>query len=395
MTYIGIRYKLLLILGLFALQPISAQQSNRTTEEEVNTQKVFIDANKEKILGNFENAVYLYKEVLKRDKGNHAAAYELARVYDVLGNDGKALSSIKLAIDLDKANPWYQMFQADVYDKQKKYKDAAKIYEKLADQDPNNEYYYSKWAFYLVKAKDAGKAVKVYDKLEQRIGLTESIIHKKQSLYVGMGNIKKAIGELEKLIEAYPSRLDYRHDLAEFYQRMGESKKAKAVYQTIIELDPNDGKAAIALAGEPSKASSEVTFLQSLQPIFRKPDVDIDLKIKQLIPFIQKVANSGDKELATAGLELTEILSNVHPNEAKSYSAHADLLYYSGQTDEALVQYKKAIERGFATPTIPPHEVESLHQDARLLLATCHCTDRQAQGSYHESHLPGLFQSSS
>jgi len=67
--------------------------------------------------------------VLKRDKTNHAAAYELARIYDVLEKNGKAVASIKMAVNWDGQNPWYKMFLADMYDKTGKFKEGAKIYE--------------------------------------------------------------------------------------------------------------------------------------------------------------------------------------------------------------------------------------------------------------------------
>ena len=70
-------------------------QAPRVSEAEVNTQKVFIEANREKILGNYENAAYLYKEVLKKDGKNHAAYYELARIHDVLDQDSEALKAIQ------------------------------------------------------------------------------------------------------------------------------------------------------------------------------------------------------------------------------------------------------------------------------------------------------------
>ena len=73
---------LLLFGGIFF--SFNALGQKTYSEEEVNTEKIFIEASQEKILGNYENAVDLYNEVLKRDKDNHAAAYELARMYDVL-----------------------------------------------------------------------------------------------------------------------------------------------------------------------------------------------------------------------------------------------------------------------------------------------------------------------
>ena len=67
----------------------------RVSEEEVNLQKIFIDANRERILGNYENAESLYKEVLKQDKGNHAASYELGRIYEAMGEEDKAIKVVK------------------------------------------------------------------------------------------------------------------------------------------------------------------------------------------------------------------------------------------------------------------------------------------------------------
>ena len=208
----------------------SSAQDGRTTEEEVNTQKVFIDANREKILGNYENAAYLYKEVLKRDKENHAAAYELARIYDVLDKDDKALRSIKMAIALDDTNPWYKMFEADVYKKMGKNKAAAKVYEALTAENANSDFYYFKWAYFLVLANEPAKAIKVYDQLEKKIGITEELATKKHALYLGIGDNKKAGAELKKLIKAFPYEPTHRHRLAQFYTDMGQKDLAKKEY---------------------------------------------------------------------------------------------------------------------------------------------------------------------
>ena len=334
-----------LLLICFFLLPVLllSGQLDRVTEEEVNTQKVFIEASREKILGNYENAVILYKEVLKRDKSNHAAAYELARVYDLMEKPDKAIGSIKMATALDN-NPWYMGFLAGLYEKKGDFENAAKLYDELSKVDPDNISHYEKWAFALVKANDPGKAIKIYDKIQNQFGLTESLVRKKKSLYVGIGNTRKAILEMEKLIKAYPSKLSYRHELAEFYTQIGEPAKAKLVYKEILEIDPDDGKAAIFLTSkdsDPSK-SPEAQYFNKLQPIFANGDINIDLKIKELIPFIQRVANSGDTSIAALGLPSAKLLTEVHPDEAKAFSAYADLLYYAGMKEEALLQYQAA-----------------------------------------------------
>jgi len=339
----AIRFSSLFLL-VFGLAFPAFSQNTRTTEEEVNTQKIFIDANREKILGNYEDAAYLYKEVLKRDKENDAAAYELARVYDALDKDDKALNSIKLALAIEKDNIWYKMFLADVHEKRGNFKKSAAIYEELVKEDPPHaDYYFSKQAFYLIKAKNPEKAIAVYNQLEQTIGISEDVIRKKQSLYFGMGKEQEAAGELEKLVKAFPSIIEYRHVLADFYASTGKSSKANEIYRQILEIDPEDAKATIQLAAANGEKQGATAYLSSLKTIFQKTDVGIDLKVKELIPYISQVAKTGDIMLANTCIELAQILEQVHPKEAKTYSAYGDLLYHSGRKKEALPKYEQAV----------------------------------------------------
>ncbi len=62
-----------------------------------------------------------------------------------------------------------------------------------------------------------------------------------------------------------------------------------------------------------------------------------------MIPIIAKVADTADKELATAGMELTTILEEIHPDDAKGYAASGDLLYHSNQLRPALEKYQKSL----------------------------------------------------
>ncbi len=342
MTSFCIRTFLFLLLFISLNQAVDGQPV-RISEEEAQTQKVFIEANREKILGNFENAAVLYKEVLKRDKSNHAAAYELARVYDVLDKADKAIGSIKMAVTWDNENPWYKMFLADLYEKKGKDEEAAELYEQLAKADPNNEFYYSKWAFSLVRAQEPKKAIKVYDLLEEKIGVTEEISRRKHSLYLGTGNQKKATEEYLKLIKAFPYNVNSHHLLADFYRQVGEVDKAQSTYQKILEIDPDNPGATLALADVLKASGDDVSYLNSLRPIFEKEEINIDIKVKELIPYIRKVADTGDKNLAMVALQLSDILETNYPDEAKGFSVSGDLLYHSGRSEEALEKYKKAI----------------------------------------------------
>ena len=333
---------LLVLAGLLPI--LLSGQIGRVNEEDVNLQKLFIDANREKLLGNYDNAIVLLKQVLKQDPKNGAVAFELARAYEATEEDERAVKTIKNAVEWEPDNTWYLKFLADLYQKLNRNKEAAATYERIVELEPNAPFNYFRWAYFLVKADDINGALKVYNLLEKKVGVNEEVIRRKHSLYMGIGDNKKAAKELERLINAYPMDMDYRHLLASFYGQVGDQAKAEQVYREILSLDPNDARAQLALAGDSSQARDDLQYLESLQPIFRQKDVNIDLKIGQLMPFIQRVADTGDPQLAAAALELSTILEKVHPIQAKAYSASGDLLYYSGKKQEALRKYQKALE---------------------------------------------------
>lgn len=329
-----------LILGLFQTGYAQIQVS----EDDVKLQELLVDANREKLLGNYDNAIALLKEIQKKSNRNDAVSYELARIYEAVGDDEKAIKAIKDAVDWAPDNPWYLKFQADLYQKLGRNKEAAAAFQMIVRLEPEDPSNYYRWAYFLVLANEINDALKVYDELEKKIGLTEEIIRRKHALYVGIGEHKKAARELERLIAAYPTDTDYRHLLAAFYEQIGEQDKAMETYRDILKIAPNDAKAQLALAGKPGQDSDEIQFLQSLEPVFRQTDVNIDLKIGQLMPFITKVADNGNRQLADATLALTSIIEQVHPFDPKGFSASGDLLYYSGRPAEALKKYQKTLE---------------------------------------------------
>ena len=85
-------------------------------------------------------------------------------------------------------------------------------------------------------------------------------------------------------------------------------------------------------------------YLRSLLPIIKNSNVDIDNKIKELMPFLKEMALNNDTSLVSALLEIGDRLALTHPTEAKAHAFFADVLYNAGQDQNALKQYEKTIE---------------------------------------------------
>ncbi len=318
-------------------------QFGMTTEKEIDIEAIFIEGNREKLLGNWEKAISKFEEVLSKDRNNAAAAYELARVYEANKDLENAEKYAEKAVEWEGTNEWFRMYLAEVYQKNTKDKLAAQQFEELVKLQPNNEEFYMKWAYYLVRNSQPLEAIQVYDELEKKVGMHEEVVRHKHTLYLGMGNHKAAAFELEKLITKFPDNISYQHLLGTFYEQIDEKNKAKDVYRNILKKNPNDARAQIALA-EDAKGNDDIRFLNSLKPIFEDPKVDIDTKIKEIFPYVNELAATGDKNLGSTLMALTSLLETIHSDDAKSHSVLADVLYYTGQHDRALEQYKKTIE---------------------------------------------------
>ena len=188
----------LFILFLVITQ-VNFAQIKRVTEEDVQLQSVFIEGNKEKILGNYEKAVEIFQQVLEKDRKNAAAAYELSRLFDLQEDTEGAIKYAKKAVENESDNQWYQLFLADLFLKNNQDADAASLFEGLVEQDPNVEDYYYKWAYFLVRSGEPAKAVEVYNMLQEKVGINEETSRRKHSLYLGMGDYKNAQKEAKSL----------------------------------------------------------------------------------------------------------------------------------------------------------------------------------------------------
>ncbi len=326
---------------LFFLMLITwrAEAQVRVSDQEIKQQGTLIDASREKLLGNYDEATKLYEELIKLDRKNDVAWFELAQVQARQEKYNDAIRSVQKAIELNDNNIWYPLFLLEVYDFLERDVEAAAIYEEMVKQSPKNEEYYFKWAYHLIRAQEIEAAIKVYDKLEDQIGVNSELTTRKHALYLGVGAYKKAEKELEQLIKTYPENTDYLHLLAAFYIQIGEAKQADQVFRNILKLNPKDAKAQLAVQGGASNSNA----LQNLKPIFANEAINIDLKIKELLPYIQKVAEENDAELAQEALELSALLTTTHPNEAKAFAAHADLLYHSGNLSTAQLNYERTL----------------------------------------------------
>ncbi len=323
--------------------PVFGQVDNRPSLKTVEVEGLLIEAKREFLLDNLAEAIDIYKKIIEKDEVNTTAYFEMAKAYEKLNQLSEAKANAKEAFSLDKDNEWFGVYYASFLIPNGEYKEAADVYEWAIRANPKNADYYYERAHLLAKSKKYEEAIAVYEGLESQVGISERSARNKHLIYDLIGKPTQAAEALEVLIRTFPSESQYYHILAQYYEKQGKVSKAKEVYQRALIIEPNDPIASIALAEDMKSSGNEVSYLLSLKPLFNRNEVAIDLKIKELYPYINKLPEVKEGVLDLL-LDLSKTMIEVHSKEAKAYATYGDILHYSGSLREAMAQYNQALE---------------------------------------------------
>lgn len=302
---------------------------------------LYYDAAKQKILGNNDKAIELFKECLDKDPADAAAMYELASIYADQSNATDALPLAIKAVALDPANKWYKILLIQIYQAQGKYTDAAVYISQLIAAEPDNIEYYQNQALNYIYDNDYKNALKAYDILEQKLGINEDISIEKEKIYIMMGKPDKALEEVQKLSQAYPDEPRYLEMLAELYITAGKDDKALEIYNEILKIDPEDPYINISLADYYRKKGDRAKSFGYLKAGFANPALDIDSEVSILLAYYS--VNEIYSTYKDEAFELAEILIKTHPDDPKAHSIYADFLVQDKRYAEARDEFLKVI----------------------------------------------------
>jgi len=335
------------VFGCKTTEKGKTSKSKNKTSQHISAQSnadnssVFIDANKQKLIGNYVEAAKLYEKCLEINPNDDASLYELAKINLMENRLEEALNQIRKATEIDPYNDYYLVLYASVLQSFEKYDEAAKVYEQLIELNPLNLDFYNKLAVTYLYDGKAMNAVKVYDDLEQKIGITEEFSMKKQSIYLQEKKVDKAVMEIEKLIDQYPAESKYYAVLAEMCLAHGMNEKAEEAYNKIAEIDPDNPYIHISLADFYRKNGNEEKAFEELKIGFANPNLDIDSKIQILITYY--TVTEIYEDLKDQAFELSEILIETHPDDPKAYSMYGDFLYQDKRLKESREAFRKVI----------------------------------------------------
>jgi tetratricopeptide (TPR) repeat protein len=303
--------------------------------------RIYIDATKEKILGNFEKAIALYQEAIKIDPTSAAAHFELGLVYNATGNEEEAFVEFEIANQLDPKNYWYKLSYATFLENQGEIDKAIVQFKELVEENPTQVELKYELAKLLLNQGKAEEGIEYLNLIQEDIGVEEEISFLKQRIYLSLNDVDKAAAEIEVLIDKYPRNSDYYAILTNIYISNEREEDAVAVLERMKEAGIEDSQLYFTLAKLAKGKGDQEAYLENIKLAFRSEDIDIDEKVKFLLSNYQVAENQ--KEELNEAIELAQLASEAHPEDAKAFALLADFLYFADRNDEAIDAYRKTI----------------------------------------------------
>jgi tetratricopeptide (TPR) repeat protein len=251
--------------------------------------KLFTDATKHALFGNFQSAVPLYKACIQLYPDRAAPYYQLSSIF-IRNQDGSnAMSYAEKSYFLDTANIWYAVNLANIYQYLGFLDSAASIYLKVLDKKDDEEISYNLALIYSQLGK-SDKAEKLLKKIDKKFPGSREIILMRHNIFNEKRSYDSAIYELELLTKYFPEDINNFGLLAEYLSEIGRREFARKTYITMLKMDSTNGLSLISFAEYYLKEN----FVDSAFFYFTKAFKFSDLTYSQKIDLLVNHLNNKD-----------------------------------------------------------------------------------------------------
>ena len=263
---------LLVGIILFPLSGMGQKNAKKGKDQKrQDNSALFMEANTQKLLGNYDAAKELFLQCVEFDAQDAASMYELARIARINNQNKEALEWAEQTIKYDPENVWYLKLLAELYQENLQFDKSIEVMENLVEMNPNDLEYLYDLALSNLLVGNYQKSINVYNQIEEKIGVTEEISIQKQKIWLRMEKPDKAIMEIENLCEAWPHETKYKSILAELYMSNGREVDALETYIEIAEIDPENAYIQISLSDYYRKSGDKEKSFEYLKAGFSNP----------------------------------------------------------------------------------------------------------------------------
>jgi tetratricopeptide (TPR) repeat protein len=207
----------------------------------------YVEALKQKLLGNGGDALKYFEECLKINPNSDASYFQMAQVVVANGDikSGKKFTSKALLIDTQ--NIWYLTMLAGLYYQEKNLDSAIICYEKAVKYFPEKENLQLTLGNLYSENKNFDKANSIFDSFDKKYGVNETSTLSAIKNYMAEGKYDDAMSKISVLLKEYPEEVLLNGLQADIYRGKGDNKKALEVLNQLLERNPDNPQIQLSL----------------------------------------------------------------------------------------------------------------------------------------------------
>ncbi|RYY29703.1 MAG: tetratricopeptide repeat protein, partial [Sphingobacteriaceae bacterium] len=214
------------------------------------------------------------------------------------------------------------------------------VFKELIRLNPEKPDYYIDQARALTLQKKYDEALAVYDQLEDRIGKNEETVFNRQKIYLKQGKLDLAVKDLQALIVENPQEIRSYLQLSELYNSNNQNDKALKTLESAQKNVPDNALIHLALADVYRDQKNYAACFNQLKTAFAYPALKIDEKLRIVSGYFPKFP---DPEAKKSALELSKIITDTHPDDARALNLYGDMLVQNTSYVQAIPIYRKSL----------------------------------------------------
>ncbi|MBK8805121.1 MAG: tetratricopeptide repeat protein [Bacteroidales bacterium] len=279
------------------------------------------DALKQKMLGNYSEAMNLFLKCLEINPSSATAMSEISKILYYSNDYEGAIVLLKKAVLNDPKNVWYNLFLSELYKQKRNYKAAIEIFQNLSKYNPENLIYKFEIATLYLLSGNKNKSLSIYNEIEKNNGLNSALLDEKLGFYEYLKDNNGSIETLEILINLYPEEPNYIEKLVTIYLELKDYQKALPYLDRLQMFYQHRSSVLLTKASIYSSIGQRDSTIKIIKEIFNDKNFNPATKISLFKKEFSLAKDSLEIPLKDS---LLSILENEHPDFANLHLLKAD-----------------------------------------------------------------------
>ncbi len=190
-------------------------------------------------MGNVDNAIATYEQLVKQQPRSSEAHYRLAMAYAAKNDSAKTQQALQTLLDIAPDHQLGNIAAVRLAMLQGREREAEQRLQALQRQWPDSEPVLRLSAWMALRQQDYPRAVEAYQRVADLYPSSANLLRLVRAQWLA-GDAQAAISRLEAWLDEHRQDNRARFVLADLYHRQGRLEASRKAFQAMLEVDPDD-----------------------------------------------------------------------------------------------------------------------------------------------------------